>query len=104
MTKRVVVCSYTAKVGHEDELENLLATHGPTLLRLGLRTDEPVQLLRGVPAAPDAHDASRRYLEIFSWRSDESMKEAHASPEVMQIWEGIGACCDAMDFPSFELL
>lgn len=98
---QVVVCQYTAKPGCEEELEGLLRSHWETLSRLGLATDEPARLLKGLGTDPDSHGAKGKYMEIFSWKSHESMGLAHQMPEVMQIWEKIGACCSFMDSPSY---
>lgn len=97
----VVVCQYTAKPGQEEALEALLREHEKTLVRLGLKTDTPTQLLKGLGDDPERHGAKGRYIEIFSWSSDDAMQRAHEAPEVMAIWEGIGAVCSAMDFPSY---
>ena len=44
------------------------------------------------------------YIEIFSWKSPEAPQVAHQTPEVMAVWEPMGAICEHMDFPSFEVL
>ena len=98
--KTLVVCEYTAKADKSAELEGLLATHWGTLHKLGLTTDPPARVLKGAKA--ESHDAGGKYLEIFSWKSENSMKLAHETPEVMAIWEGIGACCSALDFPTYH--
>src|SRR5262249_48635156 len=41
-------------------------------------------------------------VEIFDWKSAASAEVAHRSPEVMAIWEPMGALCEAMEFPHFE--
>ncbi len=99
---KVVICQYTAEPGHEDALEALLVEHGAILTSLGLKTDAPTQLPRGLGTDPESHGARGKYVEIFSWASEDSMRLAHESPEVMRIWEGIGAATSFMDFPSYE--
>ncbi|MCB9668723.1 MAG: hypothetical protein H6736_06695 [Alphaproteobacteria bacterium] len=96
------ICQYTAKPGQEDALRALLAEHGPTLLRLGLRSDEPVVVLEG--QGSESHGAAGKFIEIFQWRDAEAMQRAHRTPELMGIWEGIGACCASMDFPDYRVV
>ena len=104
--KTVNVCHYQVKPGREAEMEALLAKHWPALHGAGLTTDEPAVTYRGLPSdKPDQqHGAARVYIEIFSWKSDDSAALAHQMPEVMAVWEPMGAICESMDFPTFELL
>jgi hypothetical protein len=100
------VCTYKVKPGKEAEMERLLAAHWPTLHRVGLVTDEKAVVYRGLPSGKpgDTHGASSTYLEIFSWKDEKASGVAHQSPEVMAVWEPMGALCEHMDFPSFERL
>jgi quinol monooxygenase YgiN len=103
----IAICRYRTKPGKEKEFIALLERHWPTLHRLGLVTDEPAQLYRGLPPGPgedkDAVGAST-FVELFSWRDAEAVDTAHHSPEVMRIWEPMGAICESMEFPHFERL
>jgi hypothetical protein len=36
------------------------------------------------------------------WRDQDSPAIAHQTPEVMAVWEPMGAICEQMDFPVFE--
>jgi hypothetical protein len=62
----------------------------------------------GVPAGqpggqPDGEPgAAGVYIEIFSWADADSPRIAHQTPEVMAVWEPMGAICEDMDFPAFE--
>jgi hypothetical protein len=108
MTTRlpINVCTYKVKPGKEAEMERLLATHWATLHRAGLVTDEPARVYRGLPSEKpeDRHGAASTYLEMFSWKDRKSPELAHQMPEVMAVWEPMGALCEHMDFPSFEEL
>ena len=105
-TKTVNICQYHVKPGHEAEMEALLAKHWPALHGAGLATDEAPIIYRGLPSAKPGgqHGAARVYIEIFSWKSDDAPNLAHQMPEVMAVWEPMGAICEKMEFPSFETL
>jgi hypothetical protein len=102
----MVICRYTLKPGGEPAMLRLLARHWPTLHRAGLVTDEPSRVFRSVAAAPEKSaehgGAGGVLVEIFTWKSGASAARAHERPEVMAIWEPMGALCQAMEFPHFE--
>ncbi|HLT39697.1 MAG TPA: hypothetical protein VK034_25615 [Enhygromyxa sp.] len=101
-----VICRYQVKPGKQSEFEALLARHWPTLHAAGLVSERRAVAYRGLPSGkPDErHGAERVYVEIFEWNDEQASGRAHRSPEVMAIWEPMGACCDDMDFPHFEPL
>jgi hypothetical protein len=103
---QTVMCRYRLKPGTEPEMLRLLARHWPTLHRAGLVTDEPPLVFRGLPAKRDAGERQGKgtavLIEIFDWKSAASAEAAHNLPEVMAIWEPMGALCEAMEFPHFE--
>ena len=101
-----VICHYRVKPGKEAEMEALLAKHWPALASVGLVTDEPAVVYRGLPSGkPGArHGAAGSYVEIFSWKDENASGIAHQTPEVMAVWEPMGAICEQMDFPAFEKL
>jgi hypothetical protein len=102
----VTICRYQVKPGKEAEMERLLAIHWPTLHKAGLVTDEPARVFRGLPSEKDGgtHGAKSVYIELMSWKDENSSNVAHQSPEVMSVWEPMGGLCEQMDFPSFEEL
>ena len=104
--KKVNICQYHVKAGHEAEMEALLAKHWPALRAAGLATDEPAVVYRGLPSQKpdDPHGAAGVYFEMFSWTSDDGPAIAHETPEIMAVWEPMGAICEKMDFPMFEVL
>jgi hypothetical protein len=99
-TTQTVMCRYRLKPGAEPEMLRLLARHWPTLHRAGLVTDDPPLVLRSLVARHDGDPAV--VIEVFDWRSAASVEAARQSPEVMAIWEPMGALCEAMEFPHFE--
>ena len=101
---QTVICRYQLKPGAEPEMLRLIARHWPTLHRAGLVTDEPPRVFRGLPGKSGAGRGTqpRVLVEVFDWKSAASAEVAHRSPEVMAIWEPMGALCEAMEFPHFE--
>ncbi len=100
----VVICSYRVRQGKEDEFARLLERHWPTLHRLGLATDEPARVYRGEDAPGKSW-----FVELFTWKDGkEGPNIAHQTPEVMSIWEPMGALLEdrlgrpKMEFPHFE--
>ena len=101
-----VICKFVVKPGKEAQMKALLKNHWPTLHRLGLTTDEPAQTYVGV-AAPEEKEraggaSTNVFVEIFSWKDARQPDLAHQSPEVMAVWEPMGALCEHMEFPHFE--
>lgn len=103
---QTVICRYQVKPGKENEMIELLRKHWPALRSVGLVTDEPALVYRSVPSGKPGggHDAPNTFVEIFSWKSSRSSEIAHQTPEVMAVWEPMGALCEEMDFPHFERL
>jgi hypothetical protein len=100
------ICRYKVKPGKEAEMEKLLALHWPALHAAGLVTEEKAVVYRGLPSGrPDGeHGAERTYVEIMVWKDQGSPALAHQTPGVMAVWEPMGAICEELDFPAFELL
>ncbi len=98
------ICTYKVKPGKEAEFEALLAKHWPTLHAAGLVTDEPARIYRGLASGKpgEKHGAQGTYVEIIVWKDQQSPGFAHQSPDVMSVWEPMGALCSEMDFPAFE--
>jgi hypothetical protein len=105
-TPLINICRYKVKPGNEAEMEKLLAAHWPALHAAGLVTEEKARIYRGLPSSkPDGrHDAQRVYIEFMVWSDHDAPGLAHQLPAVMAVWEPMGAICEEMEFPSFELL
>ncbi len=101
-----VICRYTVKAGHEAEMENLLSKHWPALHAQGLVTEDRPKIYRGLASKKPGSTPGAEfvYIEIFAWKSEDAPATAHQLPEVMAVWEPMGAICDQMDFPHFKLL
>ncbi len=102
----VNICTYKVKPGREADMEKLLAKHWPALHKAGLVTDEPARVYRGLPSRKpgDEHGAKGTYVEIMTWKDARQPELAHQLPAVMAVWEPMGAICEEMDFPAFELI
>jgi hypothetical protein len=107
MSKPLVsICRYKVKPGKQQEMEKLLAVHWPALRAAGLVTEERARVYRGLPSKKPGgeHGAERIYVEVMTWIDEKSPDLAHQTPEVMAVWEPMGAICEEMDFPGFELV
>ena len=100
-----VICTYQVRAEKEDEFRELLSRHWPTLDGLGLVRGDGARVFRG------EHDGgSPFYVEIFEWKDAEAPGVAHRTPEVMAIWEPMGALVEerdgrpSMEFPHVEPL
>jgi hypothetical protein len=99
-----VICSYRVKQGSLEPFKALLEKHWPTLRELGLATEREPLFYVGDDEGKGPH-----VVEIFEWSDEEAPGLAHASPEVMAVWEPMGALVEgrgenrpAMDFPHFK--
>ena len=101
---RTVHATYRVKAGSEGAFEALLEKHWPTLSRLSLVvSEEKAQCFR-----QRDKEGRSTYVEIFTWKEEDSPGVAHNHPEVSALWEPMGALCedrdgrDSMEFPHFE--
>jgi hypothetical protein len=98
-----VICTYRVKPDKESQFIEVLKRHWPTLDKLGLVRGEPSRFYRGLDK-----DGRPFFVEIFTWRDAKAVETAHEDPEVMSVWEPMGAMCEerngrpAMEFPHVE--
>ena len=92
-----MVVVYRVKAGREGEFLPLLKAHWPALSRLGLATAEPAKALRG-----RTKDGKTVFIETFQWANESAPGVAHQTPEVMKIWEPMGAMLEGMDLIQVE--
>ncbi len=88
---RAVVVVYRPKEGQTQGLLACIRDHLPVLRAEGLATDRPPLVLRA---------ASGAFVEIFEWRSDEAIAQAHQNPAVLALWERFRACCEYIPLAS----
>jgi hypothetical protein len=94
------LCVYKVKPGKEAEFEALLAQHYPTLKRLDLATADKPVIWKG----RDHRTPNTVYFELFSWTDASAPQRAHEIPDLMKVWEPMGALCEDMAFPMVERL
>ncbi|HYD86060.1 MAG TPA: hypothetical protein VEA80_01160 [Vitreimonas sp.] len=92
--------SYFPKPGHEDALLRLVLAHYPALYAAGLATERPPQIWRAV----DKRTGAAYFIEMFEWVSQEASDIAHRTPEVMALWEPMGAHLDTMTLAQVEAI
>ena len=103
MSANTVICTFRIKRGRERAMMRLLKAHWPTLRRLGLVTAERSRLFRGKDKTGKSY-----FVEIFTWKNQAAVDFAHRSPEVMAVWEPMGALVEkrlgrpAWEFPHVE--
>jgi quinol monooxygenase YgiN len=92
-----MLCIYRIKDRREADFLRLLEKHWPALDEVGLVTSDPAQVLR-------ARDKEGRtlFIETFAWRDADAPQVAHQTPQVMAVWEPMGALTDEMNFLAVE--
>ena len=90
---RIVIVGYKPKPGKNDELKALTREHVEILRGEGLVTERP-------PIVMEARDGT--IVEVFEWRSDAAIANAHSNPRVLQLWERYNAVCDYVPIGSVE--
>ncbi len=104
------ICTYRVKPGAREQFIELLRHHWPTLRDAGLATDTPALHFEAEVGGRRHNETGTTFVEIFSWTSGESADLAHRMPEVMAVWEPMGALVEArdghpgMEFPNFRHL
>ncbi len=104
------ICTYRVKPGAREQFIELLRRHWPTLRDAGLATDTPALHFEAEVGGGRHNETGTTFVEIFSWTSGESADLAHRMPEVMAVWEPMGALVEArdghpgMEFPNFRNL
>lgn len=81
----VAIACYRPKNGREKELLALTKTHVPTLLKEGLVENRPAICGR-------ARDGT--LVEVFVWKSQDSIKAAHSNAAVGALWKRYGELAD----------
>lgn len=93
-----MLVTYRPKPGKEKEFLPLLDRHWPTLDRAGLVSKEPPKFFRSL----DKRTGRVAYIEIFQWKDEKASDVAHETPEVMSIWEPMGAVLEDLSLQEVE--
>ncbi|CAN5439830.1 hypothetical protein BH10BAC5_BH10BAC5_27570 [soil metagenome] len=81
----VVIVGYRPKPEKVKELHQLMREHYSVLKKEGLVTER-------VPVLMEAEDGT--IIEVFEWKSNDSIKEAHSNPEIGKLWKRYDECCE----------
>jgi hypothetical protein len=97
-TPVTTLVTYRPQQGEEERFFALLEKHWPALDQLGLVTKKPVRIWR----ATDKRTNRQYWVELFQWKDESSSSIAHQTPEVMAIWEPMGAILEDMQLARLE--
>lgn len=99
----IVICAFRPKPGKAAELDAVIRDHFGVLRSQGLATER-------TPIVGKAKDGT--VIEVFEWKSEAAIDEAHRNAEVRKLWDRYEACCEyislrdvaetASPFPGFE--
>lgn len=73
----VVIAAYKPKPGQADALRSLVDRHVPSLRQWGLLADR-------APIIMQAADGT--ILEVFEWKSQDAISQAHNHADVQKLW------------------
>jgi quinol monooxygenase YgiN len=93
-----MLCTYRPRKGKEKELLSLVKNNWTTLKRAGLVTKDRAIVYR----ATDKKSGRVYFVESFSWMNGEASDAAHRNPEVMAVWDAMGALLEGMELASIE--
>ena len=90
---RIVIVGYKPKPGKAEQLRALAKEHVDILRGEGLVTDRPAIVM-------EAKDGT--LVEVFEWKSKETIDGAHANPRVLELWQRYAAVCDYVPVGTLE--
>ena len=93
-----VLVAYYPKPETSDQLLPLILRHWPVLSSLGLVSETRPQVWRAV----DKRSGEAYIVVLFEWRDGSASDTAHQLPEVMAIWEPMGAFLSDMRITRLE--
>ncbi|HMS64963.1 MAG TPA: hypothetical protein PKD83_06880 [Ignavibacteria bacterium] len=98
-----VITCFKPKVGKEKELLEVIKDHMPVLRKEGLVTDKVCHVMRS---------ANGCIIEVFEWKSQEAINDAHNNKNVHELWKRFENVCEYISlsdldetksiFPGFE--
>lgn len=83
--ERIVIAAYRPKAGQEEALRQLVLSHWAVLHSQGLVSARQ-------PIIGKAQDST--IVEVFGWKSQGAIDEAHSNPTVQQLWAEFAKVCD----------
>ncbi|MEP1033019.1 hypothetical protein [Ekhidna sp.] len=82
---RIVITCYRPKKGKKTTLEELTNEHYGILREEGLVTNRTPIIMKSVDGC---------IIEVFEWKSKDSIDQAHSNPKIQKLWERYGEACD----------
>ena len=93
MEERIVIACYRPKTGKEEMLHQLMREHWNILKQQDLVTDR-------VSIMMNAKDGT--IIEVFEWKSNAAIEQAHTNPAVLEMWGKYAEACDYIPVGSVE--
>ncbi|MBI1769242.1 MAG: hypothetical protein HY015_01755 [Bacteroidetes bacterium] len=93
MEERITIACYKPKSGKAEALRQLMKTHLPTLKEQKLVTERASIMM-------EAKDGT--ILEVFEWKSQAAIDQAHSNPAVLKMWEKFGEVCEYIPIGKVE--
>ncbi|MHC4217052.1 MAG: antibiotic biosynthesis monooxygenase [Planctomycetota bacterium] len=90
---KVVIAVYRPREGKAAQLLEVVREHLPILRAEGLVTDRPSVAMR-------AKDGT--IVEVFEWKSQEAIEEAHNNEVVREMWERFDQTCECKSLSNLE--
>ena len=88
---RFVIAAFKPKPGMQKQLAAVVEKHWRVLQSQNLVTDRPRY-------AMEAGDGT--IIEVFEWRSAETIEQAHHNPAVLALWAEFEAACEYVPLSS----
>lgn len=85
MEARIVIVGYKPKAGKAEALHQLMRKHLFVLKSQNLVTDRASIIM-------EAKDGT--IIEVFEWKSQSAIDQAHTNPEVLKMWGKYAEVCD----------
>jgi hypothetical protein len=82
---KFVIAVYRPRAGKSERLMELLRQHLPILRAQGLATERTPYVMR---------TASGTLVEVFEWKSEEAVAQAHNNPAVLAMWGKFAEACE----------
>lgn len=93
MEAQIVIVCYKPKEGKAETLKQLMREHHANLKSQGLVTER-------LPIIMEAKDGT--IIEVFEWKSQAAITEAHSNPVVLKMWGQYSEACDIIPIAQVE--
>ena len=80
-----VIVAYKPKPDKEDKLLEAVRDHMPVLKSQGFITERPAYVMRAMDGT---------IVEVFEWKSNEAVEQAHKNEAVLTLWKRFDEVCE----------